>query len=337
MRVIKPLLLLTLITTLLVPIATFAQDTVTLRYSLWDTNQLPSYQQCADAFTKVNPTINIKIEQQGWNDYWTGISTGFVGGDAPDVITDHLAKYPQFVQLNQIVDIQPLIDRDKVPTDIYYPGLADLWTRNGKRYGLPKDWDTIGIVYSIDALKKAGIDPAIMQTWTWNPKDGGSFGNVIAKLTLDANGNNGLSANFDKTKVVQYGFNMVNDDGLGGAYGQPQWSSFAVSNGFKYNNGLWGNKYYYDDPKLAETIQYFADLALKKGYAPAYADAKSLAKLPLFLSKKVAMTIDGSWMIGSYAASEFPVAFGRLPAGPLGRRSMCNYNYKIADLEVLCL
>jgi multiple sugar transport system substrate-binding protein len=321
---LRALLLLALISALIVPTVTHAADAVTIRYSLWDTNQLPSYQQCADAFTKANPDITIKIEQQGWNDYWTGISAGFVSGDAPDVITDHLAKYPQFVQLKQLVDLQPLIDRDKVATDIYYPGLADLWVKDGKRYGLPKDWDTIAIVYNVDALKKAGIDPSIMQTWTWNPKDGGSFGEVVAKLTLDANGNNGLSPNFDKTKVVQYGFNMVNDDGLGGGYGQPQWSSFAVSNGFKYNDGPWSTKYYYDDPKLAETIQYFADLMLKKGFSPVYADAKSLAKLPLFQSKKVAMTIDGSWMIGSYLASEFPVGFGRLPAGPNGRKSMFN-------------
>jgi multiple sugar transport system substrate-binding protein len=234
-----------------------------------------------------------------------------------------LTKYAQFALLEQIVDIQPLVERDKVPTDIYFPGLTDLWIHNGKRYGLPKDWDTEGIMYNVDMLKKAGIDPEIMKTWTWNPKDGGTFGEVIAKLTLDANGNNGLSPNFDKTKVVQYGFNLGSKvDGMGAMGGQHQWSSFAVSNGFKYVNGLWGNRYYYDDPKLAETIQWIVNLWLKKGYTPTYPEQLSLGKLALFQAKKVAMDIDGSWTLNGYLGSSFPVAFGRLPAGPLGRRSM---------------
>ncbi|MBK9747776.1 MAG: hypothetical protein IPO91_13470 [Chloroflexi bacterium] len=36
------------------------------------------------------------------------------------------------------------------------------------------------------------------------------------------------------------------------------------------------------------------------------------------------MTMNGSWMIGTFLASEFPVGFGRLPIGPEGRKSMFN-------------
>ncbi len=226
-----------------------AQSQVTLNYALWDTNQLPAYQQCAAAFTAKNPNITVKITQQGWSDYWTTLQTGFTAGTAPDVFTDHLAYYPQFVQLAQLVDLQPMIDRDKVATDVYYPGLADLWVKDGKRYGLPKDWDTISVVYNADMLKAAGIDPKIMDTWTWNPTDGGDFYQVIAKLTLDKNGNNALSANFDPSNIVQYGFA---NSGLDGSNGQTEYSAFSSSNGFTYNNGIWGNHYNYDDPKFAQ-------------------------------------------------------------------------------------
>lgn len=298
-----------------------AQDKVSIRYQLWDTNQLPPYQQCADDFMAANPNIEIKIEQLGWNDYWSGIQTGFISGTAPDVFTDHLAKYPEFVQLEQIMDIQEWVDRDGVATDIYYPGLADLWTKDGKRYGLPKDWDTVAVVYNVDALKAAGIDPAIMTDWTWNPKDGGEFEKVIAQLTIDKNGKNGLDPDFDKANVVQYGFTS---GGSGGAYGQTEWSWLAVADGFTFNNGTWGNEYYYNDPKIAETMQWLADLALVKGYAPAQEQATTLGRTALFQSKTVAMVVDGSWQIGTYLGSEFPVAFGRLPAGSAGRKSMFN-------------
>lgn len=298
-----------------------AQD-VTLRYWLWDTNQLPPYTACADLFMEQNPNITIEIEQLGWSDYWTGLQTGFVTGDAPDVFTDHLAKYPEFIELEQILDIQPWVERDGVATDIYYPGLAELWTKDGARYGLPKDWDTVAVIYNVELLEAAGIDPAVMDTWDWNSEDGGQFEEVIAQLTLDANGNNGLSPDFDKDNVVQYGFANQWPDGAG--YGQTEYSMFAATTGWEYNNGIWGNEYYYDDPRFAETIQWAVDLWLEKGYAQPYEDQAGLGRLALFQSGNTAMVIDGSWMIGSYLASEFPVAFGRLPAGPEGRKSMFN-------------
>ncbi len=298
-----------------------AQDGVTVKYVLWDTNQLPSYQQCADKFHEANPGITVSIEQLGWDDYWTGITTGFISGTAPDVFTNHLAKYPEFVALEQLVDLQPLVDRDKVPTDIYYPGLADLWAKDGKRYGLPKDWDTVAVVYNVDLLKKAGIDPEVMDAWTWNLDDGGTFKQAIAQLTVDSNGNNGLSKDFDKTKVTQYGFVPSSS---GGAYGQTQWSPLSASTGWTYNNGQWGDTYYYDDPRFMNTVQWWADLALVDGYSPAFDQISSLSSLALFQAGNVALTFDGSWMIGTYEASDFKVGFGRLPAGPEGRKSMFN-------------
>ena len=301
--------------------AVSAQDGVSIRYVLWDTNQLPAYQQCADAFMAANPGITVNVEQLGWDDYWTAITTGFISGDAPDVFTDHLAKYPEFVALEQLVDLQPLVERDGVATDIYYPGLAELWAKDGARYGLPKDWDTIAVVYNQSLFEAAGVDPAIMDEWTWNLEDGGTFLQTIAALTLDANGNNGLSPDFDKTNVVQYGFVP---DGMGGAYGQTQWSALAVSTGWQFNNGPWGDEYYYDDERFINTVQWWADLAVEHGFAPSFEEVSSLGSATLFQAGNIAMTMNGSWMIGTFLASEFPVGFGRLPIGPEGRKSMFN-------------
>jgi multiple sugar transport system substrate-binding protein len=321
---LRAAILITLILAMAVPMAgsVHARQNVTIRYMLWDNNQLPAYTECANQFMERNPNISVEIEQLGWGNYWTAIQTGFVTGDAPDVFTNHLAKYPEFVALEQLVDIQPLVERDSVPTDIYYPGLADLWVKGGARYGLPKDWDTVAVIYNADMLKAAGIDPAVMNDWTWNLDDGGTFEQIVAQLTLDANGNNGLSPDFDKNNVVQYGF--TDDWPTAAGYGQTSFSVFTASTGWTYNNGLWGNEYYYDDPRFTQTIQWIADLWLKKSYAPPYADVSGLGPFALFQSGKVALTTDGSWMIGSYLGSDFPVGFGRLPIGPEGRKSMFN-------------
>src|SRR5690606_5427186 len=82
-------------------------EQVTLRYALWDANQLPPYEACAEKFMELNPNIAIKIEQSGWGDYWPDLQTGFVAGTAPDVFTNNISKLPEFVSKGQVIDIQP--------------------------------------------------------------------------------------------------------------------------------------------------------------------------------------------------------------------------------------
>ncbi|MBV9002611.1 MAG: hypothetical protein JO304_26390, partial [Solirubrobacterales bacterium] len=64
---------------------------VTITYALWDTNQAPVYQKCADRFHTLNPTITVKLQTADWNDYWAGLARGFIADTAPDVFTDHLS------------------------------------------------------------------------------------------------------------------------------------------------------------------------------------------------------------------------------------------------------
>jgi multiple sugar transport system substrate-binding protein len=304
---------------------TQAQSPVEINYWLWDSNQEPAYKQCAENFSKVNPGIKVNVIQKGWDDYWTGITTGFISGTAPDIFTNHLAKYPEFANNQQIVDIAPFIKEDKVATDIYTGDLFKLWGRAGKQYGLPKDWDTVAIVYNKALLKEAGVSEASLASLTWNPKNGGSFEKIMAKLTVDANGNRGDSPKFDKTKVKTFGWASLPGNSSGGAYGQTEWSHFAVSNGFKFNDGPWSTKYNYDDPKLAESLQWQADISLKKGYAPLFKDTKASAATNLFFAGKVAMIFDGSWMISTYKGNtKAEIGFAQLPIGPAGRKTMFN-------------
>ena len=293
-----------------------------LNYWLWDQNQPPAYQACADAFEKQNPDIKIKITQTGWMDYWNALSAAFVSGTAPDVITDHLSRYPEFIQNNLLVDIGPLIARDKVPTDIYFGGLVKVWGKNGKQYGLPKDWDTIAIVYNKAMLDKAGIDPKSLSDLNWNPKDGGSFGQLIARLTVDANGKTGLDAGFDPKNVKQYGLLI---GGQPDGFGQVEWSHLAVSNGFKFYDAPWAAHFNYDDPKLAETIQWIADMELKKGFIVPAKDARQAGADGLFAGQKGALAFIGSWDIHwSKENCKFDIGFVPLPEGPVGRRTMFN-------------
>jgi len=293
-----------------------------INYWLWDNNQLPSYRACADAFEKQNPDIKIKITQTGWFDYWTALSTAFVSGTAPDVFWDHLSRYPDFVENNLLVDLAPLIQRDNVPTDIYVGGLVKVWGRDAKQFGLPKDWDTIGIVYNKAMLDKAGIDPKSLWDLNWNPSDGGSFAQVLAKLSIDAKGKNGLDPAFDNQNVAQYGL-LLNgqSDGLG----HEEWANFAASLGWNYSSGPWATHYNYDDPKLIDTVRWFADLSLKKGFIVPAKDAREAGATGLFSAQKGALALTGSWLVHWYEENcKFDIGFAPLPKGPAGRKSVIN-------------
>jgi multiple sugar transport system substrate-binding protein len=300
-----------------------SDGSVTLKYTLWVDAQLPAYQACADAFHAKNPSISVQITQLAWEQYWQSLTTQMVSGDAPDVFTDSVAYYPEFVQNNQLVDIEPLVQRDDVDLSQYQSGLTDLWVRDGKRFGLPKDWDAIALLYNKDLMAESGQDAAALENLTWNPNDGGTFEKLIAKLTVDQNGKRGDEAGFDKTNVKTYGLVA---DLASGSLGQTSWGNFAVSTGWYYvDKNPWGTKFNYADPKFTSTIEWFKSLA-DKGYSAPYEKQSTVGTDAVLESGKAAMGITGSWMAGYYLGSSVKntYAFAPLPAGPAGRRSATN-------------
>lgn len=90
-----------------------------------------------------------------WN---TGSFARVFGVQAPDVFTNHLTKYAQFVDLEVLVPLDGLDATRNVNDSDYVGGLAGLWKgRDGKRYGVPKDWDTIAYFYDQKVTDAAGI------------------------------------------------------------------------------------------------------------------------------------------------------------------------------------
>ncbi len=299
-----------------------ALATTQIRYGIWDSAQIPPYRACADLFQSENPDIKIVIDQIGWNDYWTTLTTQMVTGEAYDVFWNHVSRFPQLAEEGQLVDIGPLVARDNVDLSIYRPvNLVGEWVRDGARYGIPKDVGMDGVFYNPEMLAKAGIDSKVAGTWTWNPKDGGTFEATIAALTIDQNGKNGLSPDFEKTKVVQYGFATAMVEWSG----QSSWADLAASTGFKLQDKPFAGKFNYEDPRFLATLDWWKSMIVK-GYAPPLEDlAKGgLGSEALFQAGKVAVLLNGNWNIETLRHAPFKLAIGRLPAGPEGIRPMAN-------------
>ncbi|WP_297105551.1 ABC transporter substrate-binding protein [Tessaracoccus sp.] len=290
-----------------------------MSYWLWDAAQLPAYQQCADDFAKANEGVTVKITQTGWGDYWGKVTNGMAAGTAPDVFADHLAKYPDFVKTKQLAEIS----EDGVDMAGFADGLADLWVgQDGKRYGLPKDWDTVALFYNKDMVKEAGISDDEMANMTWNPQDGGSFEKAVAKLTVDKNGKRGDEAGFDKNNVAVYGLGLP---ASGAGVGQTEWFWFVGSTGWRHTDtNPWGSKYNFDDPRFQDSIAWWAGL-IEKGYMPKLETTVGASMNDNFGASKTAINANGSWMINTYFGyNGINVGLAPTPEGPEGRVSMFN-------------
>ncbi len=293
-------------------------DVTTISYGLWDSNQLPAYQQCAADFSAANPEYAVDIEQIGWDDYWTKVTTGFVSGESYDVFTSHVAYYPEFQKNGQVLPLDDYIAADGLDMSIYQDGLVELWqSPDGVQYGLPKDFDTVSLFYNAQLTEEAGYTAEDLADLTWNPEDGGTYEEVIAHLTIDANGVRGDEPGFDKDNVAQYGLWM---EGSGGADGQTQWSFLTASLGWTQTDEPWATSYNYDDPAFAETIDWWYSL-VEKGYMPTFAAQEGVSWADQLIAGTAAIVPNGSWMTGyvfGSASDTFTPAIAPTPIGPDG-------------------
>lgn len=291
---------------------------VAIDYWLWDALQLPAYQKCAAAFEEENPDIQVRITQYGWGDYWQKLTAGLVAGAGPDVFTDHLSKYPEFVTRDVLLPLDDLEATSDFDGAEYQEGLADLWVgQDGKQYGVPKDFDTVALFYDNAMLDEAGLSATDLDDLQWNPEDGGTFEDVIARLTVDANGVRGDEEGFDPTNVEVYG---LASGGAGDVSGQTQWAWLAASTGWEYTNAeVWGDEYHYDDPRFQASLAWLFGL-VDKGFMPSFQTVGSAPDpVEQLGSGKAALSPNGSWNISAYGRLEgIDLGIAKLPAGPIG-------------------
>ncbi|QNN82989.1 sugar ABC transporter substrate-binding protein [Brachybacterium sp. Z12] len=287
-------------------------------YWLWDALQLPAYSAAIDLFMEQNPDIFVRVTQLGWDDYWTKLTASFVAEAGPDAFADHLARFPEFVSLGVVAPLDGLGPLDDVPAEQFQEGLQELWTgQDGKRYGIPKDYDTIAILYDKNMLTEAGLTPEDLEGLDWNPEDGGTFEQILARLTVDANGVRGDEDGFDAGEVVCHG--MGGSDGID-YVGQTAWSPFAFSTGWTFTDEeTWGRRFNYDDERFIATIDWFFGL-VDKGFFPPFGKfGESSPKQAQLQAGSSALALDGSWMISTYANMDgLDLGIAPLPSGPIG-------------------
>lgn len=292
---------------------------ITVTYAMWDPNQFVGYQKVAKAFERANPTIRVAVEQYPASAYWTKLYTELASGTAPDVFWGNNLNVLQLVAQHDVLSQSKFISASHVSTSGYVPGLTKFFQLHGQTYALPKDWDTIGIVYNKALFKKYHV--TMPSSLTWNPTTGGSFLRLAQQLTVDGNGVHAGQPGFNSGKVVNWGVLSENDTHED-AY------NFIAMNGGSFLKREYGKTFTFNSPAATQAMQFLVNLILKYHVSP----PASLTNPPLvnpgqqlFLQGHVAMYIAGDWHLKSIGSgAKFAWGVAKLPVGPNGRISVIN-------------
>ncbi|MBR1482573.1 MAG: extracellular solute-binding protein, partial [Ruminococcus sp.] len=136
--------------------------------NIWDANQQKGIQEIADKWTETSG-VKVNVEVVDWDNYWTLLEAGASGGTMPDVFWMHSNTAQMYMENDVLLKLNDYIDKDSsIDMSKYYEGVKNLYTRSdGNIYALPKDHDTIALLYNKAIFDKYSVDyPTDKWTWT---------------------------------------------------------------------------------------------------------------------------------------------------------------------------
>ena len=129
----------------------------------WDKAQKPTIEANIAAFNKEYPKIKVTPSVAVYKDYWTKLRTQAEGDQLPDVFWMNGPNFQLYAGNGMLAELDDLQD---VAWDKYPKALVELYTAEGKKYGVPKDFDTIACFISKEIFAKAGV-AVPTSGWTW--------------------------------------------------------------------------------------------------------------------------------------------------------------------------
>jgi len=228
----------------------------------------------------------------------TQLLVDLAAGTAPDVWNQDASSLARLVDsgyvldMNECVALVPELDLER-----FFPSVLAIHQREegGPIYGLPNDFTPMVIYYSNKALERAGVEPP-QAGWTWS-----EFVEFAKSVTLDANGNNAASPDFDAENVVQWGF-RVRRFAFEWLYRVWQNGSDVVSPDLTTASG------YLDSPETIAAITWLRDLITVEQVAPPITTLDQMIQqvgfLDRFLVGDFAMFDRGHWELVGLRANQ---------------------------------
>ncbi|MBU3188033.1 ABC transporter substrate-binding protein [Clostridium bowmanii] len=270
---------------------------VTLKVQVWGSS--PTETKLIDeqiaAFNVANKSKKITLKKEvAVGDYNQVMQTKIAAKTEADLFYLDVSLAPSFIDKGVVAPLDEYLDKEDLKD--FYPNLLEGFQKDGKTYGLPKDFNSLGLFYNKKMFADAGI--------TTPPKTWAEFEEVSKKLSKG------------KVKALS-----LPDDSA-------RFAPFIFQAG---GNIVDGDKMAFNTPEAAKGLEFYYSM-IKKGYAATPKDlgdgwpGDSLAK------GNAAMVVEGGWMIPFMKETAPKVEYGiaELPKGQKQGNMLFTVSYSMS-------
>ncbi len=241
-----------------------------LTFQIWDVNQRDGMQAVCDAYTAKHPDVVIEVQVTSWNEYWTKLEATAISNQMPDIFwmhTNEILKYADYGKIADLTDLYDAEDPEFYQKNYSEVSLSNIQGSDGRYYGVPKDKDTVGLVYNKEMFDAANVAYPD-ENWTWD-----DLCDASAKIYA---------------ATGKYGYMAYGDDQLG------YWN-FVYQNGghILKDDKITGG---FDEPATIDAMRFYIDLQ-KNDWCPNQNYFAETSPGTAFFSEQGAMFLEGNWNI----------------------------------------
>ena len=241
-----------------------------LTFQIWDVAQRDGMQAICDAYTEKNPNVEIEVQVTSWNEYWTKLEAAAISNLMPDIFwmhTNEILKYADYGKIADLTDLYDEEDPEYFQKHFSEVSLKNIQGSDGRYYGVPKDKDTVGLVYNKEMFDAAGVAyPDDTRSWD-------DLSEASQKI-YDATG--------------KYGYMAYGDDQLG------YWNFIYQNGGYVLaEDNITGG---FDNPATVDAMRFYIDLQ-KNDWCPDQNYFAETSPGTAFFSEQGAMFFEGNWNI----------------------------------------
>ncbi len=260
---------------ILLPTLLHAADKITLRYAVWDRNQLSSEQEIAKRFEQANPDIKIEIELTPSAQYFVKLDSAAAGGVAPDIFWINMPYFVQYAKNGIMEPLAPYIKDSGLKLDDVVASSVKAYQYDGQQMAIPRDVDSIAVWYNKKLFDQAGVSYPTSD-WSWD-----DLKNKAAALK------NGLKG---------AAFPLVMDLSIDG---QDSYMNLLFQNG----NHIVPKDGQPTDIANDKSIWVYQQLQgmMKDGLMPSAQQMSEVKTENIFQSNRAAMVYAGSWLAAPFA------------------------------------
>jgi len=260
---------------ILLPTLLHAADKITLRYAVWDRNQLPAEQEIAKRFEQANPDIKIEIELTPSAQYFVKLDSAAAGGVAPDIFWINMPYFVQYAKNGIMEPLAPYIKDSGLKLDDVVASSVKAYQYDGQQMAIPRDVDSIAVWYNKKLFDQAGVSYPTSD-WSWD--------DLKNKATALKSGLKGAA------------FPLVMDLSIDG---QDSYMNLLFQNG----NHIVPKDGQPTDIANDKSIWVYQQLQgmMKDGLMPSAQQMSEVKTENIFQSNRAAMVYAGSWLAAPFA------------------------------------